>query len=86
MSRQVTVYKSRKIAELYLYVDHAEGLARVPDELKARFGTPVEAMQLTLTPDRRLARADAATVLNAIEKVGFYLQVPPRPEAQDPPT
>ena len=34
-------------------------------------------MTLLLSPDRKLARAEAAVVLDAIEQQGFYLQMPP---------
>ena len=77
--RTVTVFRSRRIADMYLYVDKVEGLARVPTELKRRFGAPEKAMELDLEPGRRLARADSAAVLQAIEDAGFYLQLPPQP-------
>ena len=83
MSRLVTVYKSRRLEDVYLFVDRAEGLARVPGDLMSRFGNPVVAMQLALTPERKLARVIGATVLEAIDQRGFYLQLPPRPERED---
>jgi hypothetical protein len=75
--RQVIVYKSVRIAEMYLFVDHEEGLDRVPPELLKRFGKPVEAMRLELTPQRRLSRSEAPAVLDAIANQGFFLQMPP---------
>ncbi len=75
--RLVRVYRSGRRQEMYLYVDAAVDLARVPEALLARFGRPVEAMSLLLAPDRPLARADAAKVLECIEDDGFYLQMPP---------
>ena len=75
--RRVIVYKSVKIADMYLFVDQHEDLERVPPSLLARFGRPVEAMRLDLTPERRLARTEAPTVLEAISVRGFYLQMPP---------
>lgn len=78
--RYVRVYRSRRKQEMYLYVDAHDGLKRVPEALLERFGTPVEALSMMLTADRRLARADAARVLESIEEEGFYLQMPPVPE------
>ena len=63
---------------MYLYVDRSEGLKRVPDSLLDRFGHPLSALVLELHPQRRLARASASDVLDAIETQGFYLQMPPR--------
>jgi hypothetical protein len=75
--RYVRVYRSSRKQEMYLYVDAREGLERVPEALLERFGRPLEALSLLLTPDRRLARADAVKVLAQIEETGFYLQMPP---------
>ena len=56
------------------------GLQDVPDTLLAQFGDPSLVMLLNLTPQYRLARADAALVLASIETQGFYLQMPPEKE------
>lgn len=72
-----TVYGSRREAEMYLYVERSEGLARVPEGLMARFGEPREVLTLKLTPERKLARARATDVLEAINARGYYLQLPP---------
>ena len=75
--RHVIVYKSVRIADMYLFVDQREGLERVPAALLQRFGVPVEALRFELTAERRLSRSDAAVVLDALAKQGFYLQLPP---------
>lgn len=80
MQRICSIYRSSKVEGMYLYVDKAEDLARVPPELMQRFGRPEPAMTLLIKPDRKLARADAAEVLEKIAEQGFYLQMPPRPE------
>ncbi len=77
MSRLVRVYKSPRKQDMYLYVDFAEALTRVPQSLLDRFGVPVEALTLELTNERKLARADADRVLEEIESTGYYLQMPP---------
>lgn len=76
-TRLVKVYKTRRKADLYLYVDFREDLARVPETLLAQFGQPELALSLTLTRDRSLARVDAARVLSAIDEAGYFLQMPP---------
>ncbi len=75
--RHVIVYKSAKVADMYLFVDQHDGLERVPQSLLTRFGKPVEAMRFELTPERRLSRSEAPAVLDAITSRGFYLQMPP---------
>ncbi len=78
MQRTCSIYRSTKVEGMYLYVDEVEGLARVPDSLMQRFGKSELAMTLLIQPERKLARADAATVLQAIADSGFYLQLPPQ--------
>jgi len=75
------VYKSARIADMYLFVDDQEDLERVPAALLTRFGKPVEAMRLELTGQRRLSRSEAPAVLAAIASQGFYLQLPPAIDA-----
>jgi uncharacterized protein YcgL (UPF0745 family) len=62
---------------MYLYVDKRTGLSSVPESLLAGFGEPAHAFDLLLDQGRKLARADAPKVLQAIEEKGFYLQMPP---------
>lgn len=84
MSRLLcAVYRSRRNPETYLFVDHQEGFSRVPAELQQQFGTPERAMTFALHPGRKLARADAADVLQSIAERGYYLQLPPLPGALD---
>jgi len=80
--RHVIVYKSVRVADMYLFVDQREGLERVPAALLQRFGAPVEALRFELTAERRLSRSEAPVVLDALAKQGFYLQMPPTIEGQ----
>jgi uncharacterized protein YcgL (UPF0745 family) len=71
------IYRSSRHEGMYLYVDAQGGLECVPDDLMRRFGAPVEAMRLMLTPQKKLARADASEVISLIADAGYYLQLPP---------
>ncbi|MBE8718126.1 YcgL domain-containing protein [Cellvibrio polysaccharolyticus] len=73
------IFRSAREEGMYLYVRKDEGLSRVPEELLKRFGKPVSAMVLLLTPERKLARVPTASVLKALQEQGFYLQLPPAP-------
>lgn len=77
MKRLCTIYKSPKEDEMYLYVDKQEDLSRIPGSLLERFGKPQQVTMLVLTEDKKLARAEAKKVLQAISEQGFYLQMPP---------
>lgn len=71
------IYRSSRKPETYLYVEKSRGLEDVPEALMQQFGEPQEVMSLLLDKERRLARADAAEVLQLIAQQGFYLQMPP---------
>lgn len=77
MKQLVEIFRSPREDGLYLYVDRQEGLSRVPEVLLARFGKPESAMTLLLEPGRKLAHANASSVLDSIRQQGFYLQMPP---------
>ena len=75
--RFCSIYKSSKRAEMYLYVDRSQDVSKLPESLMIAFGTPTKVMDLVLTPEKKLARADAEKVLSSIEEQDFYLQIPP---------
>ena len=77
MKRLCQIYRSPRREEMYLYVDKARGLDDVPEALLRQFGEPEPVMTLLISPERRLARADATEVLAQIETQGYYLQMPP---------
>jgi len=77
MKQLLTVWRSPKKDEMYLYTNRLEVLKRVPEDLLAIFGTPQEVMGLPISEDRKLGRADAKTVMEEIKIKGYYLQMPP---------
>ncbi|WP_421215280.1 YcgL domain-containing protein [Aeromonas jandaei] len=74
------VYKSRKKAETYLFVERREDFSRVPAPLMAVFGRPELVLMTKLDPAKPLGLADVGKVVEALTMQGFYLQVPPPPE------
>ncbi len=73
------VYRSSKRDEMYLFLPAQADPAKLPESLLKQFGRPEPALRLDISPGRKLARADAAQVLEAIRAQGFYLQMPPNP-------
>jgi uncharacterized protein len=71
------VYKSARHDLMYLYVNQADGLNRVPAALLERFGPARKTMTLLLTPERRLARENPELVLGNLRDFGYHLQLPP---------
>ena len=76
-ARDVAVYRSKRVIDMYLYVDETRDPMALPEDLLKRFGRPVEVMRFKLAANRSLARVDAKLVLEAIATQGFYLQLPP---------
>lgn len=77
MKKICSVFRSSKKDEMYLYVDKAEQLTRVPDALKEMFGAPVHVFDMLLTPEKELSRVEAVKVLEDIREKGYFLQMPP---------
>ncbi|AJQ96172.1 hypothetical protein YC6258_04136 [Gynuella sunshinyii YC6258] len=77
MKQLVSIYKSAKKDEMYLYVRKSEKFSRVPDALMQIFGRADHVVDMLLTEDRKMARVDAGKVLAELEEKGFYLQMPP---------
>ncbi|WP_119716982.1 YcgL domain-containing protein [Cognatilysobacter tabacisoli] len=74
---QAYVYKSLKKAETYVYLSARDAFARLPEPLRTQLGTLQFVMELALTPERRLAREDAAVVRENLAARGFHVQFPP---------
>ena len=78
----VSVFRSPRREGMYVYIPREQSPEDLPTSLLEYFGRPVHALDLVLTPDRKLARADVADVIAAIDSQGFYLQMPPSMEAE----
>ncbi|MFK0573899.1 YcgL domain-containing protein [Endozoicomonas sp.] len=82
MKSLVSIYKSPKRDEMYLYVNysHKKGASLeqiIPESLMKAFGKPSHVFDLLLTPAKKLARVDTASVLEGLANNGYYLQMPP---------
>lgn len=70
------VYKSLKKADTYVYFGQRDDFARLPAALVAGLGNLEFVLEFELTPERKLAREDAAAVRANLETRGFHLQMP----------
>jgi uncharacterized protein YcgL (UPF0745 family) len=73
----VDIYRSGKKEGLYLYVKSGHALDALPEALLKQFGKAEKSMTILITPDKKLARAEAEDVLHKLEEQDFYLQMPP---------
>jgi len=76
---QAYVYKSRRRADTYVFLAERDGFARLPVALVQGLGQLDFVLEVVLTPERRLARADAAVVRANLAAQGFHVQFPPVP-------
>ena len=72
------VYRSPHKDEMYLYLSIEDNFEALPEALLSRFGTPARVMELTLSPQRQLAREDVSQVMENLRSQGFHLQMPPK--------
>jgi uncharacterized protein len=81
----VSIYKSSKKDEMYLYVAHPseqeaenfEPLNALPEAVRSAFGRATFVMDLQLSEARPLARVNVLHVIDSIQSRGFFLQMPP---------
>ena len=73
----VWIYKGSRRAETYLYVPRENDFEGVPAELLDAMGTLELVMELELHEKRQLARVHANDVMKSVEKVVYFLQMPP---------
>ena len=76
-NREIKVFKSLKKLDTYLYVDKLQNFEELPSGLRDSFGQYELVLEMELSPERKLARADTNQVLSDIALKGFYLQLPP---------
>lgn len=76
------IYKSPRKDEMYIYLAAEDDFDSIPQALFSQFGQPQPVMQLTLTPDRPLARENVTTVMRNLREQGFHLQMPPKLEPE----
>ncbi len=77
MSTDCTVYRCGRQGEMYLYLRADLKPEDLPEGLLRLTGKLTRAMQLSLAPERRLARVDIAQVLEKLAAPGYYIQMPP---------
>ena len=76
-NKEIKVFKSLKKLDTYLYVDKLQNFEELPSGLRDSFGQYELVLEMELSPERKLARADTNQVLADIVLKGFYLQLPP---------
>lgn len=78
---QAYVYKSQRKPDTYIYLARRDDFDALPAELGATLAPYAFVLEVALTPERRLAQADAALVRANLAERGFHLQLPPQPLA-----
>ena len=74
---QCFIYKGNRKQDTYLYITREGDFSKVPQSLQDLLGPLEKVMDLTLDDTKKLANADAETVIEQLIDQGFYLQMPP---------
>ncbi|MEA9795508.1 YcgL domain-containing protein [Xanthomonas campestris pv. raphani] len=70
------VYKSQRKQDTFVYLATRDDFSVIPADVQARLAPFAFVLDVALTPERRLAQADADTVRAALASHGFYLHLP----------
>lgn len=76
-TQHCAIYKGNRKPETYLYVAERDVFDDVPEALLQALGELELVMELELTEDRKLARADIDSVMQDLQQQGYHLQLPP---------
>ena len=77
--------KSARRADTFVYLKARDAFESLPLPLRERLGALSFVLEVELTPQRKLARADADAVRASLNERGYFLQLPPGtqfPEAE----
>ena len=74
------VYKSKKKADTFLFIEKRDDFSKVPEPLMAMFGLPHYVMIINLAKRTQLGAADLDTLKQSLNDQGYYLQLPPPEE------
>jgi uncharacterized protein YcgL (UPF0745 family) len=69
------IYRSNQKLDTYLYLIDQDDFSVVPQELLRVFGEPEFSFSFDLTEGRKLAKEDAAEVIENLEAQGYHLQL-----------
>ena len=74
------VYKSKKKADTFLFIEKRDDFSKVPEPLMAMFGQPQYVMIINLAKRTQLGVADLDTLKQSLSDQGYYLQITPPEE------
>jgi uncharacterized protein YcgL (UPF0745 family) len=80
---QCFVYKCLRKAETYVYLREADGFDVLPALVAAQLGPLVFVIEIELSSQRKLARADVDAVMVNLDSQGYHLQWPPVAEREE---
>ena len=69
------IYRSNLKLDTYLYLLDKDDFSKIPQELLRVFGPPEFSFSFDLTEERKLAKEDAAEVLENLALQGYHLQL-----------
>ncbi|MGB2427612.1 MAG: YcgL domain-containing protein [Alteromonas sp.] len=80
LSLLCSVYKTRKKDGMFLYIPEVDNFDAVPKVLMERFGQPQLVMHIPQKTTKTLHSVSKEALIDAFERDGFYLQMPPQQE------
>jgi len=70
------IYRCSRKPDMYIYLVEEDDFSNVPKEIFNSLGIIAFAMELDISPDRKLAKEDPVKVLENLKEHGFHLQLP----------
>ncbi|MDH5611004.1 MAG: YcgL domain-containing protein [Gammaproteobacteria bacterium] len=70
------IYRCSRKPDMYIYLAEEDDFSNVPKNIFNSLGIITFAMELEISPDKKLAREDPVKVIGNLKEHGFHLQLP----------
>ena len=70
------IYRCSRKPDMYIYLAEEDDFSNVPKDIFNSLGIIAFAMELEISPDRKLAKEDPVLIMENLNEHGFHLQLP----------
>jgi len=77
------IYRCSGKNDMYIYLKEQDDFSVVPKHIMKSLGETEFTMEISVTPERKLAKENPETVISNLDEHGFHLQLPSEKSIED---
>jgi uncharacterized protein len=70
------IYRCAAKNDMYVFLKDQDDFSVIPKHIMKSLGETEFTLEIDITPEKKLAKEDAKTVISNLEEHGFHLQLP----------